>query len=335
MKNKLPDLIVVFSILLIVYWLFFSGEENVAQKEVPSPTPQNVTAQAEEENEPDPSEVIQDAKPVKAKTTSPAPRQAPQASVPQEIKKEQEKGPYAHLDDSFVPFDEEGKRYITQIIESGDHLVYHGDVLIGDKSDLERILKQKYLKMGRPRKWPQGVIPFLVDEDLPNYDDVADAIEYLNVQTNIQFVRKKEEHKNFVHITKGKMDCYSYAGMNGGKQEIFLTPRCGVREILHELMHTIGFFHEQNRGDRDEYIQVIWDNIDKKNHPQFKKIPVDFIGVKGRPFDFESIMLYSSFTFSEDPSAPALLTKEGDVIPQSEALLSGEDIHRINTAYPK
>ncbi len=301
----------------------------------PSTATEQVSPVSEAGNEPFESKVAKKEEPKEEPISTPPVQQAPQASVPQEIKQEQKKGPYAHLDESFVPFDEEGKRYITQIIESGDHLVYHGDVLIGDKGDLDRILKQKYLKMGRARKWPQGVIPFMVDEDLPNYDDVADAIEYLNLQTNIKFVRKKEEHKNFVHITKGKMDCYSYAGMNGGKQEIFLTPRCGVREILHELMHTIGFFHEQNRGDRDEYIQVIWDNIDKKNHPQFKKIPVDFIGVKGRPFDFESIMLYSSFTFSEDPSAPALLTKDGDVIPQSEALLSGEDIHRINTAYPK
>lgn len=34
--------------------------------------------------------------------------------------------------------------------------------------------------------------------------------------------------------------------------------------IQHELLHVLGLLHEQARPDRDNYVQIIWDNVDTR-----------------------------------------------------------------------
>ncbi|KAB7502400.1 Zinc metalloproteinase nas-15 [Armadillidium nasatum] len=59
--------------------------------------------------------------------------------------------------------------------------------------------------------------------------------------------------------------CWSRIGKIGGPQEINFGSWCfqqfGV--VLHELYHCLGFYHEQSRPDRDDYVEIVWDNIKK------------------------------------------------------------------------
>lgn len=55
-------------------------------------------------------------------------------------------------------------------------------------------------------------------------------------------------------------------GRVGGKQDLSLADPCQrVGIIEHEFMHALGFWHEQSRIDRDEYVTVQWENIARGN----------------------------------------------------------------------
>ena len=43
------------------------------------------------------------------------------------------------------------------------------------------------------------------------------------------------------------------------------------RTIMHEFMHAIGLFHMQSRPDRDDYVQIHFDNIQDGKEHNFNK----------------------------------------------------------------
>lgn len=62
--------------------------------------------------------------------------------------------------------------------------------------------------------------------------------------------------------------CFAFVGFRKKRQIINLSNKHEVGKgcfrfgsIIHEMLHTIGFYHTHARSDRDNYIDIKWENI--------------------------------------------------------------------------
>ena len=81
---------------------------------------------------------------------------------------------------------------------------------------------------GRQYRWDDGVIPYVIDDNLPMQYRVHDAIAHWEENTPIRFVERTNE-RNYVVFRPGN-GCSSYVGMRGGGQPIILAPACFYRQ---------------------------------------------------------------------------------------------------------
>jgi hypothetical protein len=52
----------------------------------------------------------------------------------------------------------------------------------------------------------------------------------------------------------------------------------------------LGFFHEQSRPDREDYVKIIYENIKPDMITNFEFYPTSVINTFGFPYDYSSIM---------------------------------------------
>ena len=64
------------------------------------------------------------------------------------------------------------------------------------------------------------------------------------------------------------------------------------------MYHALGFYHEQSRTDRNDYVQINWENIEDGYAGNFLRYPASVIDPFGEEYDYGSVMHYSSTGFS-------------------------------------
>ena len=109
-----------------------------------------------------------------------------------------------------------------------------------------------------------------------------------------------------------------------------------IGSIVHELGHAIGLFHEHQRHDRDQYIDVFYNNIREDSKDQFDPMPESAYRLpKNRLYDYDSVMHYGSHAFSKDASIETMRTKSGRFLLEvfEKYGLSQNDISAINQFY--
>src|SRR5215831_5123745 len=78
-------------------------------------------------------------------------------------------------------------------------------------------------------RWPGGVIPYVIDSNVPRPERIYAAILQWTDLTPIRMVRRKNE-ANYVRFVRENNDglCFSSIGMIGGEQKIRTDDQCGI-----------------------------------------------------------------------------------------------------------
>ncbi|KHJ98666.1 shTK domain protein [Oesophagostomum dentatum] len=161
---------------------------------------------------------------------------------------------------------------------------------------------------------------------------IAEAIEEYKKKTCIDFSPKSAADQDYIHIVPDD-GCYSLVGRIGGKQPVSLGDGCIQKGIIiHELMHVVGFFHEQSRADRDDHVIINWSNVESGLQDQFDKYSLQMIDHLETDYDYGSVMHYAPTAFSKNGKPTIEPRKKGVEIGQRIGF-SDTDLYKINKLY--
>jgi hypothetical protein len=201
-----------------------------------------------------------------------------------------------------------GQQVVYQIINGRP--IFEGDIILDHVQQKvpARGSAQPFATLGvayNQYLWPQvsGVaqVPYIITQPAPTA--LNDAITTFNQDLSgvIQFVPRTTQ-TNYVNFDFNPNDqsgvCDSNVGMIGGEQSVGGSIDCTLPGLLHEMGHTVGLWHEQQRPDRNSYVNVEYQNIIKDFYPDFNVL-VDNVETFGL-YDYASIMHYYPFAFSRN-----------------------------------
>ena len=97
-------------------------------------------------------------------------------------------------------------------------------------------------------------------------------------------------------------------------------------------MHALGFYHQQSTTDRDDYVKIVWDNIQPGHEHNFNKYNESFVTSYGIEYDYGSVMHYSKKAFSKNDEDTILSLKPNVTLGQRKGL-SERDVQKLQLMY--
>ncbi|XP_074656527.1 blastula protease 10-like [Tubulanus polymorphus] len=153
------------------------------------------------------------------------------------------------------------------------------------------------------KRWPDAKVYYYIKAgdfnvyELKNIRAAMDEYEKLSCLTFTEV--SPNDPRNRIRIQNG-VGCNSHLGMSGGAQPLNLGPGCRYKgTVIHELGHAIGWVHEHQLPDRDEYLEIIYENVNPAWRVWFNKLPWSEVNNYGVHYDYLGIMHYGTTAFSD------------------------------------
>ncbi|NXF96730.1 MEP1A protein, partial [Eubucco bourcierii] len=205
--------------------------------------------------------------------------------------------------------------------------LFQGDILL-PKNQRNALKNESY-------RW-KFPIPYILGDnlDLNAKGVILQAFEMYRLKSCIDF-KPYEGETSYIFFRK-EDGCWSMVGNQQTGQNLSIGAGCDYTAIVeHEILHALGFYHEQSRMDRDDYVTIWWDEIIAGKEHNFVKYDDSFITDLNTPYDYESVMHYRPFSFNKNESVPTITAKIpefNDIIGQ-RLDLSAIDLERLNRMY--
>ncbi|KAM9305449.1 embryonic protein UVS.2-like [Gastrophryne carolinensis] len=187
--------------------------------------------------------------------------------------------------------------------------------------------------------WPKSpdgyvYIPYMISSNYTLFDTfpILTAMKNIEDVSCIRFPKRTTE-KDYISF-EAQTGCWSSIGHAEGGQTISLEKvKCMTTGIAnHEILHALGLHHEHVREDRDQFIQVQWDNIISGYTTNFEKAKT--LNEDLTQYDYYSVMHYPRNGFAIDSTKPTLTAiPEDDVVFGLQLSMSTLDMQKINTLY--
>ncbi|XP_073821606.1 zinc metalloproteinase nas-14-like [Musca autumnalis] len=146
------------------------------------------------------------------------------------------------------------------------------------------------------RRWPNTTVPYSIAEVFGQNQKnaIRTAMNCIEDVSCVLFVEANATTTDYLNIIPSEKGlCASMMGYRGGIQILQLSmemAKCSHPIVIsHELLHTLGFFHEHMTWNRDNCITINWDNIIPGKEIYFKKFPNTTVTDFGYGFDYAKI----------------------------------------------
>ncbi|XP_032101289.1 meprin A subunit beta isoform X2 [Sapajus apella] len=206
--------------------------------------------------------------------------------------------------------------------------LFEGDIRLDGAQVRNSIIGENY-------RWPH-TIPYVLEDSLEMNAKgvILNAFERYRLKTCIDFKPWTGE-TNYISVIKGS-GCWSSVGNRRiGRQELSIGANCDrIATVQHEFLHALGFWHEQSRSDRDDYVRIMWDRIQSGREHNFNAYSDNVTDSLNVAYDYTSVMHYSKTAF-QNGTEPTIVTRISDfedVIGQRMDF-SDADLLKLNRLY--
>jgi len=178
------------------------------------------------------------------------------------------------------------------------------------------------------------ILPYLIDKSIGKMGKQAieEAAIDFKKYTCIR-LRPRTNQATYLKFYDGGQ-CSSPVGAVQSPLKISLASACWYKgTVIHEVLHALGFWHEQSRPDRDKYIEIKEENIREWAVYNFNKKKNYEVTTFGLDYDTSSVMHYNGYAFTSNKQPTIIDKKTGLAIKTQREGFSNLDIEAVNKLY--